>query len=92
MLLQNDIHDKYIVPPRTTDFALMFLPTEGLYVEVVQNVTLFEKLRDKYKIMAVGATKLSTFLACCTLLVEAVADMQNQIITMINLQAVDGKF
>lgn len=59
----KDIHDKYILPPKTTDFALMFLPTEGLYAEVVQNVALFEELRDKYKITAVGATTLSAFLA-----------------------------
>ena len=59
----KEIHDKYIVPPKTTDFALMFLPTEGLYAEVVQNVALFEELRDKYKVTAVGATTLSAFLA-----------------------------
>lgn len=41
----------------------MFLSTEGLYVEVVQYVALFEELRDKYKITAVGATTLSAFLA-----------------------------
>lgn len=59
----KDIHDKYIVPPKTTDFALMFLPTEGLYAEVIQNAALFEELRDKYKITAVGATTLSAFLS-----------------------------
>lgn len=59
----KDIHDKYIVPPKTTDFALMFLPTEGLYAEVVQNAALFEELRDKYKVTAVGATTLSAFLS-----------------------------
>ncbi len=59
----KDIHDKYIVPPKTTDFALMFLPTEGLYAEVLQNAALFEELRDKYKVTAVGATTLSAFLA-----------------------------
>ncbi|MDR3294696.1 MAG: DNA recombination protein RmuC [Clostridiales Family XIII bacterium] len=58
----KDIHDKYIVPPKTTDFALLFLPTEGLYAEVVQNAGLFEELRDKYKVTAVGATTLSAFL------------------------------
>ena len=62
-IFAKDIHDKYIVPPKTTDFALMFLPTEGLYAEVVQNVALFEELRDKYKITPVGATTLSAFLA-----------------------------
>ena len=59
----KDIHDKYILPPKTTDFALMFLPTEGLYAEVVQNVALFEELRDKYKVTAVGTTTLSAFLS-----------------------------
>ncbi len=59
----KDIHDKYIVPPKTTDFALMFLPTEGLYAEVVQNAALFEELREKYKVTAVGATTLSAFLS-----------------------------
>jgi len=59
----KEIHDKYIVPPKTTDFALMFLPTEGLYAEVVQNVSLFEELRDKYKVTVVGITTLSAFLS-----------------------------
>ena len=59
----KDIYDKYIMPPKTTDFALMFLPTEGLYAEVVQNAALFEELRDMYKVTAVGATTLSAFLS-----------------------------
>ena len=59
----KDIHDKYIVPPKTTDFALMFLPTEGLYAEVVQNAALFEELRDKFKVTVVGVTTLSAFLS-----------------------------
>ena len=59
----KDIYDKYILPPKTTDFALMFLPTEGLYAEVVQNAALFEELRDKYKVTVVGATTLSAYLS-----------------------------
>ncbi|MDR2088628.1 MAG: DNA recombination protein RmuC [Clostridiales Family XIII bacterium] len=59
----KDIRDKYIAPPKTTDFALMFLPTEGLYAEVLQNAALFEELRDRYKVTAIGATTLSAFLA-----------------------------
>jgi len=62
-LFAKDICDKYIAPPRTTDFALMFLPTEGLYAEVIQNAALFEELRDKYKVTAVGASTLSAFLS-----------------------------
>jgi len=62
-LSAKEINEKYVVPPKTTDFALMFLPTEGLYAEVVQNAALFEELRDKYKVTAVGATTLSAFLS-----------------------------
>jgi DNA recombination protein RmuC len=59
----KDIHDKYILPPKTTDFALMFLPTEGLYAEAVRDAALFEELRNTYKVTPVGATTLSAFLA-----------------------------
>jgi len=61
-LFAKDINDKYIMPPKTTDFALMFLPTEGLYAEVVRNAALFEEVRDKFKITPVGPTTLSAFL------------------------------
>jgi DNA recombination protein RmuC len=59
----KDIHDKYIIPPKTTDFALMFLPTEGLYAEVIRDAAFFEELREKYKVTAVGAATLSAFLS-----------------------------
>jgi DNA recombination protein RmuC len=63
LVFARDIHDKYIVPPITTDFALMFLPTEGLYAEVIRDAPLFEELRTKYKITPVGAATLSAFLS-----------------------------
>ncbi|MDR2559651.1 MAG: DNA recombination protein RmuC [Oscillospiraceae bacterium] len=56
------IQSKYIQPPKTTDFALMFLPTEGLYAEVIRNTAFFEELRNKYRVTVVGATTLSAFL------------------------------
>ena len=58
----KDISSKYIVPPKTTNFALMFLPTEGLYAEVIRDSSLFEELREKHKIIIVGATTISAFL------------------------------
>ena len=61
-LSAKTIFEKYIVPPVTTDFALLFLPTEGLYAEVIQNASLFEELRDKYKVTVVGAATLSAYL------------------------------
>ena len=88
----KDIHDKYIVPPKTTDFALMFLPTEGLYAEVVQNVTLFEELRDKYKVTAVGATTLSAFLASLQMGFKTLAIEQRSQEVWDTLRAVKSEF
>ena len=48
--LIKDISDKYIDPPNTTDFAVMFLPVEGLYAEAIRDVGLFNTLRSKYNI------------------------------------------
>lgn len=58
----KDISTKYIIPPLTTNFALMFLPTEGLYAEVIRDAAFFEMLREKYQVVVVGATTLSAFL------------------------------
>lgn len=88
----KDIHDKYIVPPKTTDFALMFLPTEGLYAEVVQNAALFEELRDKYKVTAVGATTLSAFLSSLQMGFKTLAIEQRSQEVWDTLRAVKSEF
>ncbi|MCI8991632.1 MAG: DNA recombination protein RmuC [Eubacterium sp.] len=88
----KDIKNKYIVPPKTTDFALMFLPTEGLYAEVVQNVALFEELREKYKITVVGATTLSAFLASLQMGFKTLAIEQRSQEVWDTLRAVKGEF
>ncbi len=59
----KDISQKYIDPPHTTDFAIMFLPVEGLYAEVLRHPQLFELLQNKYKITVTGPTTLSAFLS-----------------------------
>ncbi|MBI4849642.1 MAG: DNA recombination protein RmuC [Nitrospirae bacterium] len=58
----KDIRDKYIDPPNTTDFGIMFLPVEGLYAEIVRRPALLEVLQRDYKIMIAGPTTLSAFL------------------------------
>lgn len=55
------IHDKYIEPPRTTDFAIMFLPIEGLYIEAL-DMGLFEELQREYKINIAGPSTLTALL------------------------------
>ena len=88
----KDISEKYIVPPKTTDFALMFLPTEGLYAEVLQNVSLFEELRERYKITVVGATTLSAFLASLQIGFKTLAIEQRSQEVWDTLRAVKKQF
>ena len=59
----KDIHDKYIDPPATTDFGIMFLPTEGLYAEVLRQPGLHDDLQRKYRVLAAGPTTLSAILS-----------------------------
>jgi DNA recombination protein RmuC len=61
-LSAKDIRDKYLDPPNTTDFAIMFLPFEGLYAEVLRNTELFEVLQREYKVVITGPTTLSALL------------------------------
>ena len=56
------IHGKYVSPPHTTDFALLFLPTEGLYAEVIRRPGLLEKLQREYHITVAGPTTLAAIL------------------------------
>lgn len=56
------IRDKYIAPPHTTDFAILFLPTEGLYSEVLRIDGLVEECQQKYKIVVAGPTTLTAIL------------------------------
>jgi DNA recombination protein RmuC len=57
----KDIHDKYIDPPHTTDFAIMFLPFEGLYAEVVRK-GLIDTLQRQYRINIAGPTTFAALL------------------------------
>ncbi len=61
-LFAKDIHDKYLDPPHTTDFGIMFLPIEGLYAELVRQPDLLTTLQRDYKIALTGPTTLSAFL------------------------------
>src|SRR6266852_5276451 len=58
----KDICSKYINPPRTTDFALMFLPTEGLYAEAIRRVGLVEQVQRDCRVVFAGPTTLAALL------------------------------
>ncbi|MEN6349304.1 MAG: DNA recombination protein RmuC [Syntrophomonas sp.] len=59
----REICHKYIEPPATTDFAIMFLPTEGLYAEVLRRPGLFEGLRREYRVSVAGPTTLAALIS-----------------------------
>jgi len=61
-LSAKEINEKYLDPPYTTDFAIMFLPVEGLYAEVLRRPGLFEALQREYRVTITGPTTLSAFL------------------------------
>src|SRR5881392_1058031 len=58
----KDICDKYINPPKTTDFALMFLPSEGLYAEAIRRVGLVQNVQRDCRVTFVGPTTLAALL------------------------------
>ena len=57
-----DIHQKYIHPPHTTDFAILFLPMESLYAEILREPGLAQQLQLDYKVIVTGPTTLSAIL------------------------------
>ncbi len=59
----KDISSKYIKVPTTTDFAIMYLPIEGLYAEVVKNTALIQTLQRDFRIMVCGPTTLAALLS-----------------------------
>ena len=60
--MAKDIRDKYLDPPNTTDFAIMFLPFESIYAEVIRRSSLIDQLRTEYNITVAGPTTLMAIL------------------------------
>jgi DNA recombination protein RmuC len=58
----KDISEKYIKPPKTTDLAILFVPTEGLYSEILRRPGFSENIQQKYRVVIVGPTNLVAFL------------------------------
>lgn len=58
----RDIRDKYIVPPKTTDFAILFVPTESLYAELLRMDGFAETLQDDYRVLLTGPTNFAALI------------------------------
>lgn len=91
----KDIQQKYLYPPLTTSFAILFLPTEGLYSEVVRNPIFFDELRRTEHIVVAGPSTLSALLNSLsvgfkTLNIQRSADDISKVLG--NVKAEFGKF
>ncbi len=62
-LSAREISSKYLDPPRTTDFAIMFLPTEGLFAEVLRQPGQVEEMQNRYRVVIAGPTTLAAILS-----------------------------
>jgi DNA recombination protein RmuC len=58
----RSIRDKYVEPPATTDFAILFVPTEGLYAEILRRPGLFQQLQNEFRVTVCGPVNLIAFL------------------------------
>lgn len=91
-LFAKEIHQKYIAPPATTDFAILFLPTEGLYAEAAQNPALFESLQRDFRVTITGPTTLAAFLNALQMGFKTLAIEQRSVEVWKVLGAVKAEF
>ncbi len=88
----RSISDKYIVPPHTTDFAVMFLPTEGLYAEVIRRAGLVDALQREHRVVIAGPTTFTALLNSLQMGFRTLAIEQRSSEVWSLLGAVKGEF
>jgi DNA recombination protein RmuC len=91
----KSIKEKYIQPPKTTDFAILYVPTEGLYAEVLRYPGLFEKLQSEYRVTVAGPTTIAAILSSYQLGFRtlAIAEQTSQVWeTLTTIKGEFGKF
>ncbi|GAA0549942.1 DNA recombination protein RmuC [Rhizomicrobium palustre] len=88
----KDIHDKYICPPHTTDYAILFLPTEGLFAEVVRRPGLMEQIQRDYHVSIAGPTTLTAQLSAFSMGFRSLALQKRSGEVWKLLSAVQGEF
>jgi DNA recombination protein RmuC len=88
----KSIHEKYIQPPKTTDFAVLYVPTEGLYAEILRTPGLFENLQHSYRVTIAGPTTIAAILSSYQLGFRtlAIAEQTSQVWEL--LTTIKGEF
>ena len=88
----KSIKEKYIVPPKTTDFAVLYVPTESLYAEVLRTPGLFEMLQSTYRVTVAGPTTIAAILSSYQLGFRtlAIAEQTSQVWEL--LTVIKGEF
>jgi DNA recombination protein RmuC len=88
----KEIHHKYLSPPSTTDFAIMFLATEGLYAEVLRQPALVEDLQHRYRVVVAGPTTLAAILSSLRMGFQTLAIEQRAVEVWRVLAAIKTEF
>lgn len=91
----KSIKEKYIVPPATTDFAILYVPTEGMYAEILRVPGLFEALQSQYRVTVAGPTTIAAILSSFQLgfRTQAIAKQTSQVWeTLTTIKGEFGKF
>lgn len=91
-LSAKEIQDKYVTPPYTTDFAIMYLATEGLYAEVLRYPSLVEQMQSDYRVVPAGPTTLTAILSSLRLGFQTLAIEQRAAEVWKILSAVKTEF
>lgn len=89
--MAKDIHDKYINPPYTTTYAIMFLPTESLYFEIIR-MGLLEKLQQSYQVTIAGPTTISALLVSFMMGFQSFKIQQDALHIMSMVSALKAQF
>ncbi|MEO6513999.1 MAG: DNA recombination protein RmuC [Candidatus Saccharimonadales bacterium] len=88
----KSIKEKYIVPPKTTDFAVLYVPIESMYAEVLRTPGLFEMLQSTYRVTVAGPTTIAAILSSYQLGFRTLAIAQNTAVVWEQLATVQVDF
>jgi DNA recombination protein RmuC len=88
----KSIKEKYIFPPSTTDFAVLYVPTEGLYAEILRYPGLFESLQSEYRVTVAGPTTIAAILSSYQLGFRTLAIAEQTSHVWETLTSIKGEF